>query len=228
MSSSFCRRKSPPIYSPKPQKSCCKSACMPCKECLPPCPPPMPPCPPPPCPPPPCPPPPGPETCRPMPRVICSGREAQRNLHACIAVSGLPCNICGPLRLLGLESTGEKPDVRLLEDCRGPSPWIAEVTIPLLAWVQDATGCTHCGQTQVKAYCSMPSCCDHASAALVACAEVRLVDACGLSCTPEFEVRLQIFVEVYVVRVEPCKCHRKKECALFPQMPMYPQPAWYP
>lgn len=219
MLSSFSRRKSPPICLPKPHKSCCKSECMPCTPCeepppfCPPCQPPIHPC---------------QESCSPMPHVICSGREAQRNFHACVVVSGLPCGICGPLRLMALEPAKKEPCVRILEDCRGPSPFVAEVLIPLVAWVQDSTGCTHCGHTQVKAYCSMPSCCDRASGALVALADVRLVDVCGLSCIPEFEVRLQIFVEVYMVRIEPCKHLRKKECMPFSSMPMYPQPTWYP
>ncbi len=145
----------------------------------------------------------------------------------CLTVSGLPRGLCGPLRLVAVEAIAEQPSVCIKQDCRGPSPYVAEVTIPMLAWVCDARGCTHCGNTQVTVCCRLPPGCANARGSLMAAAEVRLADGGCPSCVPTFDVRLQVCVEVYMVRMEPCGSKEGKKCPPFPPKPMYPQPHWY-
>lgn len=240
-----------------PQMSCCPpppcNLCPPqnMPQCPPCCPPPTIPCCTPSCPPqcetpafPNCCPPICPPSCQPVcsppcppqcdcslskvaPLVGCCGREMQRCMPERLYVSGLPGGICTPLTLTGIESSREQPCINLRSGCRGPSPVIAEVTVPLIAWVCDANGCTHCGSTQIVLCVKMPSSCATCDGAFLANACVRLIESCR-SCEPIFNVRLSVSAEVYMIRTNPCvnPCNPSNQCC-FPQKPMFPQP-FYP
>lgn len=226
MSKKGCRCSSPPFRPPRPSNRPPSAPCA-CQAPRPPCT--MPSACPPPCP---CPPPLidlCPPSCKTprflVPRVVCSGRIAKRCIEESLTVCGLPCGICPPLRLIGLETACQEPSVCLIEDCCGPSPIVAEVTIPLMAWVCDAIGQTYCGQTQVTVCCGMPGGCAREDGLLVATADVRLHDPGCCVCGTVFTVRLQVCVDVYMIRMSPCG--PKTGCRMpfaSPSLPMYPQP----
>ena len=160
------------------------------------------------------------------PHVVCCGREEQRCMPSTICVSGLPACVCMPLQLIAIEQTCAQPEVCLRPQCRGPWPMVAEVTIPLKAWVCDAQGCTHCGEAEVTVCVNMPSSCCGQEGALLAAACIRLFETGAASCDARFCVRLQVSVEVYLVGVQQCR--RPDPCAcVFPQLPLYPQPQPY-
>lgn len=213
------RRPRPPAYRPAPpmQRPCC-------------------PCPPNPCPPPsndccwpepPCPPQ-RPDRCGPkwlLPRVVVSGQFSQRCMPECLRVSGLPCGLCPPFTILGIEPTCEQPSVRIQEDCWGPCRFVAEVTIPLTVWVCDGCGQKHCGIACITICVRMQGLSRDRCGNFLAAARVRLVDpGCPMN-TPVFNVRLSVVAEVYMVRLEPCgqKDRCEKRCH-FPDKPFYPQP----
>ena len=157
--------------------------------------------------------------------MVCRAREEQRRLPVRLDVSGLPCGLVGPVQLLALEPDGGQPTVRVREDCFGPTPQIAEVSIPLIAWVRDAAGCTHCGRTEAVVCVSLPRGCCRGPGTFCAEASVRLVES-ECSCTSVFEACVSVRVEVYMVRMEPASCGSDRGCPC-PRpspMPMYPEP----
>ncbi|MCL1963754.1 MAG: hypothetical protein FWF69_01660 [Firmicutes bacterium] len=159
----------------------------------------------------------------PAPRVQCCGRVSRRSVPATICVTGLPCGVCGPWTLLALEPTCEEPCVRIKHNCRGPSPTVAEVVVPLIAWVCDANGCRHAGCAEAVICVSIARACACAHGAFMATADVRLQDAGCPVCGPTFEVRLRVCAEVFVVWMD--SCGRRAECdCFFDNRPFYPQP----
>ncbi len=215
-----CEPRCEPPRPPRREPPCpprCEIKCAP--RCEPPCPPPRcePPCPPPcfdPC-----------ENPRYLtPRVICSGRYAQRCMPECISVSGLPLGISEPLCLVGLEAGCEEPSVCIKESCRGSSPAVAEVTVPLKAWVRDACGRTYCGFSQMTVFVRMPASCLRERGTVLADAEVRLVDAGRPACRATFDIRVEVCVKVAVIRMESRGCER--DCGFMNNLPYYPQP-WF-
>lgn len=234
-----------PCCCPPPMPSCPPVCCEP--RCSTPFPPPCPsPCPPPcpprystPCPPPcipPCPPPcPTPcrnrPTCRPRcqmpcsrsatPYVVCCGRESNRCLSERMCVSGCG-GFCPPFTLTGLEVADSQLLTCVQRRARGPSPELVEVTIPLIAWVCDAHGCTCCGSSQISVCVRMPTCCLSNDGTLMASACLRLINA-GQACDGlSFCVRLEVLVEVYLVRIDSSSC-RPNLCPPL-NLPMFPQP----
>lgn len=162
------------------------------------------------------------------PLIGCCGRESQRCIPETLCVTGLPTGICTPITLTAIEASRDQPSVNLRKDCRGPSPIIAEVSVPLIAWVCDANGRTHCGYTQVVICVRMPAPCAACDGAFLANACVRLIESCR-SCEPVFNVRLEVSAEVYMIRVNPCanSCANPSNPCCFPQKPLFPQP-FYP
>lgn len=153
-----------------------------------------------------------------LPRVIASAREQQRCLPACLTVSGLPCGLCEPVYVTAVEACGEIA-VRMLDAC------LAEAEIPLTVWVCDAAGRNACGAASVRLRCRIAAA-GSRGGSLVAQAAVRLVDS-GCGCGQRFEVRLAVWLEVYLVRLEPCGARpHDGPPPPPPPKPLYPQP-WY-
>lgn len=207
----------PPPPCPFPQPGA--PGCPPCNE--------MPICPPPCRVPPPCPPCPCPAPCPPgqaSPIIACRGRETQRCMTETICVSGLPGDLCAPFTLQGLEVSQEQPTVNIRRHCGGPSPVVAEVTVPLIAWVCDAVGRTHCGVSQIVICVRMPSSCAACNGVFLANACVRLIETGCSRSGPVFDVRLEVMAEVFLILANPC-ANRSALCR-FPQKPMFPQPCF--
>ena len=166
-----------------------------------------------------------PTPCRPLPSAQICGRESQRCLSARLRVTGLPRGACGPWTLAGLETSCEEPCVRVRRNCRGPSSFVAEVTVPLTAWVCDANGCRHAGNTEVVICVRISDACGCGPGSLMASADVRLQDpGCPSPCLT-FDVRLAVFAEVFRIWVGSCGRERGNECR-FDSRPMFPQPWW--
>ncbi|MDR0898713.1 MAG: hypothetical protein LBN04_12780 [Oscillospiraceae bacterium] len=171
------------------------------------------------------PPPPHPPACDwPLPEIVLGARKVHRSLRETLTITGLPGCACGPYTLLGLETEGLTPTVRMLPSCQGPSAAVAEVEIPLIACVRDGRGVLHHGQAQLTICCHLPSRCGCApNAHWLAAAQVRLVHGDTACDRPIFDVCLAVCVEVYWVRVP-----RRKACeCAWPQLPLYPRPCYY-
>ncbi len=207
-----------PVDPCPPPKPVCCDPCPPQRVCCDPCPPPQPVC----CDP--CPPqrvcfdPCGPRCAE--PRLIRCARLDRRCMSESLIVSGLPAGLCEPMALIGVEICGDVT-VRMLHSACGPSPAVAEVTVPLTAFVRDARGCTYTGCTSLIVCCHLPCACQRTGGPLVAAARVRLIDG-GCSIRATFDARLDVSIEVFAVESEPCgaSCPRDWQS---PQN-FYPQP----
>ena len=213
----------------RPFWPCNKSSCLrPARPCRPQPPlPPLEPCCEPCCEPPPCCPPPRccpSSPCRAQPRAQVCGRDSRRCLPACLTVTCLPCGLCGPFTLLAVEPCGE-PAVQIRRTCRGPSPFVAEVTIPLTAWVCDGSGCRHAGSAEAVMSVRISEACACGPGTLMASADVRLQDPGCPSRCPTFDARLAVCAEVFRICMGPCGRERGNE-RCFDTRPMFPQPWW--
>lgn len=243
-----CRPSRPPANAPCPPPfhhgNACESA-FPCPprdhgDCPPPCPPPCPPrdhcdCPPP-CPPP-CPPkdrhncPPR-DRCRPepsfqvlLPRIICSGREWQRRLHTELVVNGIPECAEPPFQLLWVQQSSASPWWEPAHDGMGRNQMMYHVFIPVCCCVRDACGieynCPAVVEMDACLHLNCPSSeCWRHTLIIIPC--VRL--ACGPVCSHNhcFDVELEVILELYMTRWEPCG--NKPKRPVCPDLPLYPQP----
>lgn len=159
-----------------------------------------------------------------VPRVVDASQEHCRCLPAVLAVSGLPCGLCGPFTLLSVEVSCQE-EIRLeprRADRCGCTPGAALI-IPLTVWVCDGCGRRFCGASELCLPVRMPSSCP-GSGSLIAQASVRLVRS-ECACEPTFDVLLDVSADVYRVRFEPCRPDRPPK-PVPPPLPMYPQPRY--
>lgn len=142
-----------------------------------------------------------------LPRVLDALREHIRCLPVCLEVTGLPCGLCGPFTLLSVEADGNNVQILPQADsCCGPCAQSAQARIPLLVRVCDGCGCQYCGAAEVCVPVRAPrgDGCSAFGGSLTAIGGVRLAGGCGAACEPVFSVRLEVWVDVYLIRMEPC------------------------
>ena len=193
-----------------------------------PCPPPKP-CPPPrPCPcPPPCP--------RPPKKVKAEGVLLQkiitcekRNIpRLCteLTLEGLPCCATPPFTLMMVQQSGAQPWWTPL-DSQGPNARLClRICIPVCCQVCDACGKMYNATSVVEVEASLrPPCpaseCWRHSIFVVPCVRLCMAECCSQDCT--FQVQLQISLEIYLLRPEPCMMHKPEPAC--PDLPLYPQP----
>jgi len=156
-----------------------------------------------------------------LPKIIASGREWQRRCCVKLQVEDLPRCAKPPLALCSVSPCGEPT----WEPLGGGRSLRFRVRIPLLCQVRDACGCLHSGRAAISVeVCLTPACpvaeCWRSNLMVLPC--VRLVCAeCSQDCC--FTAQLEVLVEAYVLRWEPCSTGRpcKPRC---PELPLYPQP----
>lgn len=151
--------------------------------------------------------PPCPRPCWLLPRVVGASRDTFRCMAACIAVEGLPCGLRGPFAVLSIEPAGE-PRIAPPCGCRSVSR-CADAVIPLAVWICDGCGGRFCGTAELRIRVRVPSCPPGAN--LIAQADVRFIGGDTAPCRPVFDVRLEVCVDVYAVRMEPCGRGERRE-----------------
>ena len=226
-----------PPPCPPPAPDC---GCRPSPPCPPPCPPPAPDCgcrPHRPCPPP-CPPPAPDCGCRPsrpckpckpgkpegvlLQKILSCDRLSISCLCVDLALSGLDC-ARPPLTLMSVHESGAQPSWTPLgePDCAGRV--MVRVTVPVCAQVSDACGQRFAatGQADAEVCLRLPGACHgYYSLFLLPC--VRLLCADGCAEGPVFHARLQVVLDAYAVRPEPCMLRRREPAC--PDLPLYPPP----
>ncbi len=167
--------------------------------------------------------PPWPPPCPPPSRLVLVGSLDQRCLPERLSVTGLPMGLLEPLTLVGVEQSCDAPTVCVKETRRGPAAVVAEVRIPLVAWVRDRRGRVCAGYTQFTACVPLPRGCVCQPGAYVAEAQVRLVNGGPPVTCPTFDVRLAVCVQVFMVQMPPRGRCGRGACDPFFSMPLYPQ-----
>lgn len=184
----------------------------------------------------PCPPPPGTDCCCRPPRPCKPGKpegvllqkivSCERSSISCLcvdlALSGLDC-ARPPLTLMSVHESGAQPSWTPLSepDCAGRV--MVRVTVPVCAQVSDACGqrFSAFGQIDAEICLRLPSACaGYYSLFILPC--VRLLCADGCADGPVFQTRLQVVLDVYAIRPEPCMLRRPEPAC--PDLPLYPPP----
>ena len=190
-----------------------------------------------------CAPPPPPAPCRPaapcchgqrplpsggvlLPRIIAAGREWQRRCSLTLDVDGLPACAEGPLTLLEVTACGQPTWES--DDCGDPRATWLHVHVPLSCLVRDCKGCYHTGRAAITAdvrlrHSHSRSDCWRGQIMVLPC--VRLICIPCASERPIFDVLLEVVVEAYMIRWEPCLAGPEpKPCC--PDLPLFPQPCF--
>ncbi len=222
-----CPPAQPPCPPPKPDCGCAQAPTCPA---LPPCPPPRPfPRPPKPtCPPCDC----AADSCagtsRPqggylLPQIVAWGREWKRRWHVCLTVEGIPDCARPPFTLLSVSASQDSCTWEVI-----PQPvcsrMLLRVTLPLVCQVRDCTGCVYQGSARVETeVCLQLSARGQESwrTSMMVLPCVRLVSLPCASNDLCFDAQLELLVEAYLTRWEPCMpCGQRPVCP--PDLPLYP------
>lgn len=158
-----------------------------------------------------------------LPRVIASGRGGDPRSCLQLQVEGLPCQAQPPYTLTSVSPAGE-PSWEPLTGAQGLSYC---VSIPLVCQVRDACGCLYCGHAHITTQVCLTPCrpaheCWRSCMMVLPC--VRLICAQS-ACEPCFTAQLEVLVEAYLLRWEPCGTAQtcKPRC---PELPLYPHPCY--
>lgn len=160
-----------------------------------------------------------------LPRIIASGRQWLQRFSLCLRVEDLPDCLQMPLTLLSVTCCGACS----WEPMAGESNRICQlrVTIPLCCQVQDPCGEVFVGHAsltvEVPLRLSVSSTeCWRNSIMVLPC--VRMAGTpCGSNCAV-FDVQLEVLVEAYMTRWEPCLTGTPRPVC--PDLPLYPQPCF--
>lgn len=158
-----------------------------------------------------------------LPKILASGRAWQRCCCVELQVEGLPCCAKPPFALCSVSPCGEP----VWEPLEGGRQLRFRVEVPLICQVRDACGCVHSGRAAISTEVCLTPCCPVAECwrgAMMVLPCVRLVRA-ECSHTACFTAQLEVLVEAYVLRWEPCSTGQpcKPRC---PELPLYPQPCF--
>lgn len=157
-----------------------------------------------------------------LPKILCCERRSIPCLCTDLALNGLSCAE-PPFSLLMVRQSGARPSWTPLDepDCTGRVTIC--ISIPICAQVSDRCGRRHSadGRLEVETCLRLPaSCADDCDLFIVP--HVRLICAEDCPCDPVFRVRLQIQLDIYAVRPEPCMLRRPEPAC--PDLPLYPPP----
>lgn len=199
--------------------------------------------------PPPCPPPrPHPPKPKPCPPKPCSCRRPEQESVLLQKIIGcerrsFPC-VCACLRLEGLPECAEPPYKLVMVQQSGAQPWWTpleghldgrlriRVSVPVCCQVCDACGKLYHATSTVEVEASIRPPCPLSECWKHNLYVVPFVRLCRVDCTsecPVFEVKLEVCMDIYLLRPEPCLMRRAEppcpELPLYPQ-PIKPQPCW--
>ena len=155
-------------------------------------------------------------------KIVCCEKRHIPQLCARLELQGL-CS-CPPYRLLSVQPSGAQPWWTPLESHGPDSRNHIRVSIPVCCQVCDGEGCTHTVTSVVEAEVSYRPCCPQAdgrsSLFIVPCVRLTGGDVCSED--PVFCVQLEVSLEMYLLRPEPCAMHRPEPAC--PELPLYPIP----
>ena len=142
-------------------------------------------------------------------------------LCARLALEGLCA--CPPYRLLSVMPSGAQPWWSPLESHGPDARHHIRVFIPVCCQVCDGEGGTHTATAVVEmevSYRPCGHCPDSANLFIVPC--VRLIGGDVCSEDTVFCVQLEVNLEIYLLRPQPCAMHRPEPAC--PELPLYPIP----
>lgn len=161
-----------------------------------------------------------------LPRIIAAGREWQRRCALTLTVDGLPLGAEPPLTLMEVTACGQCTWEIL--DCDSPRAMALRVHVPLICQVRDRCNRLYTGRSaitvDVRLRLSVPQAeCWRGSLMVLPC--VRLICIPCSEQTPTFDVLLEVLVEAYLARWEPCLSGGAPKPAC-PDLPLFPQPCF--
>ena len=162
-----------------------------------------------------------------LPRIVAAGREWQRRCSLTLKVDGLPTGLEPPLTLMEVTACGQ-PSWETL-DCCDPRATVLRVKVPLTCLVRDRNNRVHTGRAAITAEVRLrlggPRAeCWRSNVMVLPC--VRLICIpCSVE-TPVFDVLLEVLVEAYMTRWEPCLSGSAPKPVCPPDLPLFPQPCF--
>lgn len=158
-----------------------------------------------------------------LPKVIASGREWLRRRSFCLRIEGVSECAQPPFTLLSVTACGEPTWESL--PCDNRRQQLLRVTVPVACQVRDCGGCAYTGHASicvdVCVNLTTPAGeCWRNNLMILPC--VRLVCVPCASDDLCFEAQLEVLLEVYMIRWEPCMVGVPKPVC--PDLPLYPQP----
>lgn len=161
-----------------------------------------------------------------LPRIVAAGREWQRRCSLMLSVDGLPMGAEAPFTLLEVTACGQ-PTWETLED-NDPRATCLRVRVPLACLVRDRCNHTYTARSAITVDVRLRhnhprSECWRSNLMVLPC--VRLICIPCSSETSTFDVLLEVLVEAYMTRWEPCLSGPEpKPCC--PDLPLFPQPCF--
>lgn len=155
-------------------------------------------------------------------KIICC--EKRHIPQLCTRIQLTECSGCAPYRLLSVQPSGAQPWWTPVENHAPDARRQIRVSIPVCCQVCDGEGRTFCASTVVEAEVSYRSGCGDSgrvSLFIVPCVRLTGGDVCsedGCFC-----VQLEVNLELYLLKPEPCAMHRPEPAC--PELPLYPVPA---
>ncbi|MBE5801295.1 MAG: hypothetical protein E7319_03305 [Clostridiales bacterium] len=158
-------------------------------------------------------------------KIIGCERRSIPQLCVQLMLEDLPECAMPPFRLVMVQQSGAQPWWTPLESHGPDTRMHINVYIPVCCQVCDAAGKMYHATSLVKAQISFrppcpPSDCWRHSIFIVPC--VRLIGGEVCSDDSSFCAKLEICLEIYLLRPEPCTVHHPEPAA--PELPLYPQP----
>lgn len=156
-------------------------------------------------------------------KIVCCEKRHIPQLCTRLELEGLCA--CPPYRLLSVQPSGAQPWWSPLESHGPDARHHIKVFIPVCCQVCDGEGHPHTATTVVEAEvsyrpCCPPSDCSHANLFIVPWVRLTGGDVCSEEAV--FCVQLEVSLEIYLLRPQPCAMHRPEPAC--PELPLYPIP----
>ncbi len=158
-------------------------------------------------------------------KIISSERKLYPALCVDLAVTDLPCCAKAPFSLTMVQQSGAQPWWTPLES-QGPYARLClRVYIPVCCQVKDSCGRYFSATSVVEVdACLAPSCpasdCWRHNLVIVPCVRLCSPPVCSQDCV--FAVKLEVALELYLTRPEPC--FMRAPTPPCPDLPLYPMP----
>ncbi len=158
-------------------------------------------------------------------KIVCCEKRTIPSLCTRIRAEGLPECACAPYRLTSLTQSGAQPWWRPLESHGPDMRSHICVSVPVCCQICDGEGRSFHATAVVEAEVSyrqpsQPFDSWRSSVFIVPCVRMMGGDVCSDDAC--FCVEVEIHLEIYLLRPEPCAVHRPEpQC---PELPLYPEP----
>lgn len=162
-----------------------------------------------------------------LPRIIAAGREWQRRCSLTLTVDGLPMSAQAPFTLLEVTACGQ-PTWETL-DCDDPRATYLRVRVPLTCLVRDHCNKVYTGSSAITVdvrlrHSRHRSECWRSNLMVLPCARLICIPCSSENAT--FDVLLEVLVEAYMTRWEPCLSGCEPPKPACPDLPLFPQPCF--